>query len=261
MEIDGQRVEIVALKTSLDNALDEVRRLERETAELTAASVDRDSRLVAQSAAFFQKEAAIDQKDVEVATLRAQVTQLDTRLAEALKDGAAFEVAQSELEKRLMTLADDLRKREVALAERDGRLAFANGRAAELTNEIARLKAGSQQALADLGRTVAAAVPGKEAADGQIDVLKAERLRLQAELANLKRDARNTWLAIDSENQTLRREIGRVAAAIAREAALRKANGAPALVGMVPANDEGGLPDLPLRGVDEVEERADAPPA
>jgi len=264
MEIDGQKVEIIALQTRLATEQDEVRRQAREAAELVAAGVERDGRIAALAAAVLQKEqalaqkdAVIGQKDEAMTSLAARISHLEGRLAEAQKDGAAFEAAQAELEARLMALAGDLRKREAALAERDGRLAFASGREAELNNEIARLKASSQQALADLNRANGARAPERQANDGQVEILKAERLRLQAELANLKRDARNSWLAIDEQNHLLRLEITKVAATIAREAAQRKAGSNTAMVGLVPANDEAGLMDLPLLSA---EERVEAPP-
>jgi len=260
MEIDGRKVEIIALQTRLATAEDEARRQVREAADLVAAGVERDGRIAALAAVVVQKEQALAAKEEAASALQARVSHLEGRLAEALKDGAAFELAQSELETRLMALAGELRKREAALAERDGRLAFANGRESELLNEIARLKASSQQALADLSRAAAGGAQDRRANDGQLEILKAERLRLQAELTNLKRDARNSWLAIDEQNHLLRLEITKVAAAIAREAGQRKATGSAVLAALVPANDEAGLADLPLRGIGEMEERVEAPP-
>lgn len=260
MEIDGRKVEIVALNTRLATAEDEAQRQAREAADLVAAGVERDGRIAALAALVTQKEQALAAREEAAAALQGRIGHLETRLAEALKDGAAFELAQSELETRLMALAGELRKREAALAERDGRLAFANGRESELVNELARLKASSKQALADLSRTSAAGAQDRRANDGQLEILKAERLRLQAELTNLKRDARNSWLALDEQNHLLRLEIAKVAATIARDAALRKTAGSTVMAGLVPANDEAGLADLPLHVVGEVEERAEAPP-
>ena len=260
MEIDGRKVEIVALNTRLATAEDEAQRQAREAADLVAAGVERDGRIAALTALVTQKEQALAAREEAAAALQGRIGHLEARLAEALKDGAAFELAQSELETRLMALAGELRKREAALAERDGRLAFANGRESELVNEIARLKASSKQALADLSRTSTAGAQDRRANDGQLEILKAERLRLQAELTNLKRDARNSWLALDEQNHLLRLEITKVAATIARDAALRKAAGSAVMAGLVPANDEAGLADLPLHTVGEVEERAEAPP-
>ena len=260
MEIDGRKVEIVALNTRLATAEDEAQRQAREAADLVAAGVERDGRIAALAALVTQKEQMLAAREEAAAALQGRIGHLETRLAEALKDGAAFELAQSELETRLMALAGELRKREAALAERDGRLAFANGRESELVNELARLKASSKQALADLSRTSAAGAQDRRANDGQLEILKAERLRLQAELTNLKRDARNSWLALDEQNHLLRLEIAKVAATIARDAALRKSAGSTVMAGLVPANDEAGLADLPLHVVGEVEERAEAPP-
>ena len=260
MEIDGRKVEIVALNTRLATAEDEAQRQAREAADLVAAGVERDGRIAALAALVTQKEQMLAAREEAAAALQGRIGHLETRLAEALKDGAAFELAQSELETRLMALAGELRKREAALAERDGRLAFANGRESELVNELARLTASSKQALADLSRTSAAGAQDRRANDGQLEILKAERLRLQAELTNLKRDARNSWLALDEQNHLLRLEIAKVAATIARDAALRKSAGSTVMAGLVPANDEAGLADLPLHVVGEVEERAEAPP-
>jgi chromosome segregation ATPase len=252
MEIDGHRVEAVALKTKLVTAEDEAAQKQREIEELTAAGLDRDGRIALQSV-------DIGNKDAVVSALEAKVAVAERALAEKAR---AHEATQTELELRSSALMTQLRQRDAALAEREGRLAVAIGREAELSEEVVRLRNEAQRTAADLARGVDKLRVDRQAIVAQLEAARVERARLQSEVATLKREARESWLAIEADNRMLRAELTRIAAEIAHDAALRGSAALAPIDDLIAANDEPGL-DQRGHGAGKPERREDrveAPP-
>lgn len=261
MEIDGQRVEIVALKTKLGNAEDESTRRQRQLTEVTASAVDRDGRIERQGVDLSRRDALLTEAQARLAEAQAGLGAAEISLAARTADVRALEIAQKELETRLASMAADLRKRDAAIADREGRLAFAAGREAELTNELTRLKSGAQRAVGDGPAAAAGPKLDRLSAEAQLEVVRAERARLQAEVASLKRSAREGWSTIEADNRALRSEMARIAALIAREAAARKGSPMAKVAELVAANDEPGRDDRSAsKSGSEADKWIEAPP-
>lgn len=243
MEIDGLRVEIVALRTKLGTAESELVRQRRDLGETTAAGVERDGRLALLGAEISKKNAII-------AVLEASVAALERQLAER----AALPATLVDPAQDPEGLASAIRRRDARLVEQDGRLAFAAGREAELTNEIARLKADARRTVSDLAGAVEALRTDRRAIEMQLDAARSERAFLQDEVAVLKREARDSWGAIEGDNQALRMEMARIAAEIVRQAERRR----PASLPAVPSGLDRGAPAL-LPAPLPAKARVDAP--
>jgi chromosome segregation ATPase len=260
IEIDGQRVEIVALKTKLGNAEDELAQKRRELTDATAGVVDRDGRIELQGSEIGRRDSQLTELQAKVSEYQAKLAAAEGKLVERSAEVQKLEASRKELETRLASLSADLRKRDAAIADREGRLAFAAGREAELNHEIARLKGGAQRTGTDVVRAPDGQRPDRMSAEAQLEIVRAERARLQAEVASLKRSAREGWATIEAENRNLRSEVARIAAEIAREASIRKGLAVPAIAGMIPANDEAGVDEGPVASDADAEKRVEAPP-
>ena len=260
IEIDGQRVEIVALKTKLGNAEDELGQKRRALSDVTAGVVERDGRIELQGSEIGRRASQLAEIQAKLAEHQAKLASAEAKLAERSDALQALEASRKELETRLASLSADLRKRDAAIADREGRLAFAAGREAELNNEIARLRSGAQRTAPATKGTADGQRTDRMIGDTQLDVVRAERARLQAEVAALKRSAREGWAAIEAENRALRSEVARIATEIAREASLRKKLSVPAIAGMVPANDEPGVEERSTPSENDADKRVEAPP-
>ena len=101
---------------------------------------------------------------------------------------------RSEIEARFVSLAAELHERDLALRDSEAKLAAAAQREARLASEIALLR-------------------GEGAG--------ADQEHLRAEVAALKREARERWLAIEDDNRKLRVAMARLSAEIAGQGARR----------------------------------------
>jgi hypothetical protein len=212
MENDGLRVEIVAMRTKLAAAEEELSKRGREYAELTETGVDRDGRIALQAADLAQRSGAIE-------SLENQILVLEQRLAEKTSNSDALAGRQAELESRCAALMRDIANRDVLLDEREGMIAAAAEREQRLTAEIDRLHNDAQRAAHGLSQGVEALRQDRQAISAQLEAARAERARLQAEVMALKRETRESWLAIETDNRQLRIAMARIAAEIARQAA------------------------------------------
>jgi uncharacterized coiled-coil protein SlyX len=263
LDVDSQRVEIAALRTRLEASQEEIQRRQRDIADLIAAGVDRDGRIALQAIEISKRDGVAAGLEARVAAQESTLAALEQRLSKRAAEARNLEGGQSELEQRLVRMTESLRRSEVALAERDGKLAFTAGREAELINEIARLRSEAQRTALDLARGSEAERSDRSLIEAQLQSLRSDRSRLELEAASLKREAREGWRAVEADNVALRREIGRVAAEIAREAALRQGHPPKGLGGLVAANDEGRSSSEDAQGPPSAEgadHLVDAPP-
>lgn len=222
---DNLRIEVVALRTKLGAAEEGEHLRQRELHQALDDIAARDDRLAMQAIDLLRRETAIG-------ALEGRASALDRDLHKAVERHEAAEAQRADLETRLVGLSGELRRKDAALAERDARLAIVSGREAELIAELNRLRRGAGE-------------PSEF--ENKIAALKTDRARLQAEVANLRQEAHDSWLAIEADNRMLRREMAQIAAAIAREAANRPATGTPAQ-DRVAANDETGSSSGALPG-------------
>ncbi len=212
---DSLRVELVALRTKLSAAEDGAALHQREHHQILEMVAAKDDRLAVQAIELMRRETAI-------AALEARTASLQHEFQAMTEKRQAAELEKSDFETRLANISVDMRRKDAAMAERDARLAIAAGREAELVAEVTRLRRSSE--------------PG--VADDEINTLKFERARLQAELAALREEAHESWLRIEADNSMLRREMAQIAADIARHAAGRQALGVMPPPERVAANDQ-----------------------
>jgi chromosome segregation ATPase len=236
MEIDGQRVELVAVRTKLGTALDELARSRREMEELTQAGVDRDGRIALQAVDLTKRDDAM--------------AGLDARLVEAERRARAAEEAlllRPEDTGRSLD-AGALAERVAALVrtidDRDEMIAAAGRREAELSGEIAALRDDAHRVAETLARGAEALRAERQSILSQLDAARADRASLQSEVAKLKREALQSWSIIEDDNRKLRVAMARISAEIARQSALK--NGATLSLEAVPEGRGLDAPRLAL---------------
>ncbi len=199
---DSQRVEIVALKTQVDNFKDQVATLERDV----KSTEDRYAR---------EKEAS-EKSSKELADERGTVQALGTRVAQ-LERQLATQTTEAEIMGR--RIAD----MEMRLTEQARLLADRERERDQLRTDVdsaRRIEADLRQELATIERRHGSATDSlraeKTLAESQLERAREDRAKLQRELATMKREAEATWASERVENALLRERINDVAAEVAR---------------------------------------------
>ena len=199
---DSQRVEIVALKTQIDNFKDQVATLERDV----KSTEDRYAR---------EKEAS-EKSSKELADERGTVQALGTRVAQ-LERQLATQTTEAEIMGR--RIAD----MEMRLTEQARLLADRERERDQLRTDVdsaRRIEADLRQELATIDRRHGSATDSlraeKTLAESQLERAREDRAKLQREVTTMKREAEATWASERVENALLRERINDVAAEVAR---------------------------------------------
>ena len=199
---DSQRVEIVALKTQVDNFKDQVATLERDV----KSTEDRYAR---------EKEAS-EKSSKELADERGTVQALGTRVAQ-LERQLATQTTEAEIMGR--RIAD----MEMRLTEQARLLADRERERDQLRTDVdsaRRIEADLRQELATIERRHGSATDSlraeKTLAESQLERAREDRAKLQREVTTMKREAEATWASERVENALLRERINDVAAEVAR---------------------------------------------
>ena len=199
---DSQRVEIVALKTQVDNFKDQVATLERDVKN----TEDRYAR---------EKEAS-EKSSKELADERGTVQALGTRVAQ-LERQLATQTTEAEIMGRRIS---DM---EMRLTEQNRVLADREREREQLRTDIdsaRRIEADLRQELATIERRHGSATDSlraeKTLAESQLERAREDRAKLQREVTTMKREAEATWASERVENALLRERISDVAAEVAR---------------------------------------------
>jgi chromosome segregation ATPase len=208
---DSQRVEIVALKTQVANLKDHVADLDREVKE-TQGRLARER----EDAEAASRSLAEERGQVE--RLGHRVAQLERQLASQTAEAEGLSRRVAELEARLAEQGRLIADRE---RERDQ---------LRLDLEAARrIEADLRHELTNLDRRSAAAIETltaeKNLAEGQLERAREDRIKLQRELAAMKRETEATWASERVENALLRERINDVAAEVARLTAVLEGPG------------------------------------
>ena len=210
---DSQRVEIVALKTQVDNFKDQVATLERDV----KSTEDRYAR---------EKEAS-EKSSKELADERGTVQALGTRVAQ-LERQLATQTTEAEIMGRRIS---DM---EMRLTERERLLADRERERDQLRTDIdsaRRIEADLRQELATIERRHGSATDSlraeKTLAESQLERAREDRAKLQREVTTMKREAEATWASERVENALLRERINDVAAEVARLTATLEGPGSP----------------------------------
>jgi chromosome segregation ATPase len=223
VESDSRRVEIVALETQCVALKDRVSDLEREVASTEERLAD-EHKLAEQNAHVLGEERE------KVTALTRNVAEVEGRLAAARDDAESLSrtIAGLETDARRQAESTAERERELTalLAQREADLATAHeelGNAREKMNATRREMDGSTRSFTATVEQLKADKAALETALGQ---LRAERDRLQKQVAALKHDAENAWASERVENALLRERINDVAAEVVRLSASLEGTGA-----------------------------------
>jgi len=209
----NQQVEILSLRTQVENLKSKITELEREVreAEKRLAQEQRDA---AAAAADLAAERG------EVVRLGERIAQIERQLAAQVAEAQSLGERVAHLEARLAEEAERTAERE---RERDRlRLELAAVRQAE---------AGLRQELATADGRHSVATDGlmaeKVLLESQLDRAREERAKSQQELATMTRNAEAAWAAERVENAVLRERINDVAAEVVRLTSVLEGPGSP----------------------------------
>lgn len=255
MQLDSLRTEAVAARMKADTLDEQIASNAREAEKLTASVVERDSQITVQKIELSHRETAIALLESRLTTANQKAVELTQQLAEKKSEIASLEVGQQELERRLMAMTAQMMKADSALAEKTAKLAIATAREGELMAEVKRLRSDAQRTAVDLAQGIDAMRGDQSHMAAQLEAARADRALLVKEISILKKEAAEGWKTIESENQTLRFELARIAAQIAEDAAARRGVIVPPPSELAVANDDLGRRARRKKN----DERADTP--
>jgi len=247
---DSQRVEATALRVQVDALKERVTAHEREAHEIgdrltrerkdaaaaTTELTEARGKVEKLSDRVMELERALVAQTTEAEVLGRRVQELEARTFEQTKMMSDRELEISRLNETLTAG----RKTEIDLR-------------AELTNAASRSRAAAE-----------GLVKEKALIEDQLSQSKAERTKLQQEIAAMKREAEQSWAAERVENALLRERINDIAAEIARlTVALEGASspieamlaGEPATTGQRPVNGEHRTPSPASEGKGSLADR------
>jgi chromosome segregation ATPase len=209
----SQQIEIISLKTQVENFKSQITGLEREVREA-------------------EKRLAQTQRDAAAATTeltaeRGQGVRLGTRVAQ-LEHQLSAQVAQAEdLSGRVTDLQAQLAHEVKRVAERERE----RDRLRQELATVRQTEADLRQQLATTDRrqslTTDALATEKALLASQLDRAREERAQLQQELATMTRSAEAAWAAERVENAVLRERINEVAAEVVRLTSVLEGPGSP----------------------------------
>jgi chromosome segregation ATPase len=199
---DGQRVEIVALKTQIDNLKDQASDLGRQVKDI-------EERFAREKEAHEKAAKELAEERGNVQNLGTRIGQLERQLATQTSEAEIMGRRIADMETRLTEQARVLTDRE---RERDQlRVDVDSAR---------RIEADLRQELGTIERRNASATEAlraeKTMAESQLERAREDRAKLQRELSAMKREAEATWASERVENALLRERINDVAAEVAR---------------------------------------------
>ena len=209
----SQQIEIISLKTQVENFKSQLAGLEREVREA-------DKRL-----AQTQRDAAA--AAAELAAERGQGVRLGTRVAQ-LEHQLSAQVAQAEdLSERITDLRAQLAREVGRVAERERERDRLRQELASVRQTEADLR--QQLATTDRRQSVASAALATEKAqlESELERAREERAQLQQELTTMARNAEAARTAERVENAVLRERINEVAAEVVRLTSVLEGPGSP----------------------------------
>jgi len=209
----GQRVEIVALKTQVDNLTDQIADLQKDV-KATQGRFDKE-RVDAEAAT---KLLADERGKVE--NLANRIAQLEQQLAQQTAEAEALSRRVTELDARIADQGKLLAERERERDQLRLEIQAARRMEADLRGEVASLDQRHGAATESL-------VTEKAQLESQLERAREDRAKLQREIAAIKREAESTWSQERVENALLRERINDVAAEVARVTAALEGPGSP----------------------------------
>jgi chromosome segregation ATPase len=199
---ESQRLETTALRTQVDALKERVASYEREADEI-GDRLTRERKDAAAATAELNDERTKGEK------LADRVMQLERALVAQTTEAEVLGRRVLELESRLSDQLRQLSGRELELTQAREAIVAANKTETDLRAELSSVAGRSRAASENL-------VKEKALIEDQLAQSKAERAKLQQEIASMKREAEQTWAAERVENALLRERINDIAAEIAR---------------------------------------------
>jgi chromosome segregation ATPase len=199
---DSQRVELVALRAQVEVLKDQIESYESETKELRERLSNKTTEV----------ELLVQQLNME----RAKAEQLGNRKGELDRQIMAQTTEAEILNRRVQELTSRLDEQSRFLADRE----FVADRLRDEAESAQKTEAEVRAALVDAEDrhhfATEAIRAEKSLVEDQLGQMQEERTKLQREIAQMKRDAENTWANERVENAVLREHINDVAAEVAR---------------------------------------------
>ncbi len=199
---DSQRVEATALRIQVEALKERVTGHEREAHEI-------GDRLTRERKDATAATADLTEARGRVEKLSDRVMELERALMAQTTEAEVLGRRLQELEGRMGEQTKTLAEREVEIARLNEAVAIAEKTEIDLRAELGSASNRSRATHEGL-------VKEKALMEDQLSQAKAERTKLQQEVAGMKREAEQTWAAERVENALLRERINDIAAEIAR---------------------------------------------
>jgi chromosome segregation ATPase len=210
---DSQRIEATALRVQVEALKERVTSHERELQEIG----DRLTR-ERKDAAIATAELAEERGKVE--KLSERVMDLERQLVAQSTEAEVLGRRVQELETRMMEQTKSLSEREFEITQLQEIVSAAQKTESDLRTELASAVERDRSHTEGLMKE-------KALVEDQLAQSKADRTRLQQEIAAMKREAEQTWAAERVENAMLRERINDIAAEIARLTVALEGTGSP----------------------------------
>lgn len=210
---DSHRVEVIALRTQVETLKERVASYEREAQEIGERLARERKDTSAVTAELLDERSKVEK-------LGDRVMQLERALVAQTTETEVLGRRAHELEARLADQMRVLSEREVECSQLRDALAAAKKTEADLRAELAASATRNRTATETLTKE-------KTLVQDQLAQAHAERMRLQQEIAAMKREAEQTWQAERVENALLRERINDIAAEIARLTVALEGQGSP----------------------------------
>ena len=199
---DSQRVETTALRVQVDALKERVSGHEHEAHEI-------GDRLMRERRDAAAATAELTEARGKVEKLSDRVMELERALVAQTTEAEILGRRVQEMETRMVEQGNLLSERELELARLNENLTAGKKTETDLRAELAHAS--------DRARTATEGLTKEKALmEDQLSQAKADRTKLQQEIAAMKREAEQTWAAERVENALLRERINDIAAQIAR---------------------------------------------
>jgi chromosome segregation ATPase len=201
MTADSRHVELVALRTQIEELKGRVSDAEKEFAATQA-------RLVQERTESETATRELSQARSRVEDLNQRVTDLDRQLIVQVKEAEMLGKRVNELETRLSTQGKLLAEREFENSQLRQAKEMAERTVKELRDEIAAVNGGKSPMIERLRSE-------KTALEEQLRVARDERAKLQRDINTMQQQAESAWATERMENALLRERINDIAAEVA----------------------------------------------
>ena len=199
---DSTRVEATALRAQVEALKDRVSGHERDAQEV-GDRLSRERKDAAKASAELQDERG------RVEKLSDRVSQLERALVAQTTEAEVLGRRVQEVEGRMAEQVKVLSEREIEIAQLKETITQSQKVENDLRADLAGAAGKSRAATENL-------VKEKALMEDQLNQARADRTKLQQEVAGMKREAEQTWAAERVENALLRERINDIAAEIAR---------------------------------------------